>query len=110
MKRNTLITAIIITAIILLAVYINYKKSPETPEETAKCIGENSIIYTQLGCHACEEQEKLFGENYKYLNIIDCFFETDKCSEIKVTPTWLIKGKTYEGLQSIEKLKEMTGC
>lgn len=104
------ITWIIILIIILISVWILIKKEPETPEEIAKCIGENSVLYTQLGCHACEIQEEKFGENSKYINIVDCFFEREKCSEIIATPTWKIKGEYYKGVQSIEKLQELTGC
>ncbi len=79
-------------------------------EEIAMCIGENSELYVQLGCNACETQKEMFGDNYKYLNVIDCWSEKEKCSEIQYTPTWIINGEKYTGVQSIEKLKELTGC
>ena len=44
------------------------------------------------------------------LNVIDCFYEQEKCTNIQYTPTWIINGQKYEGFQSIEKLKELTGC
>lgn len=110
MKKRSLITLIIIILVIILAIYLIYKPHPETDWEIVKCIGENSILYTQLGCHACKTQEEMFGENKKYLNMIDCFFESDKCTEIEATPTWKIKGEYYRGVQSIETLKELCGC
>jgi hypothetical protein len=96
--------------VILLSIIILYKPNPETSEEIAKCIGKNSELYVQLGCHACKSQEKMFGENYQYLNTIDCFYEGEKCLGIQYTPTWIIKGEKYEKVQDIEKLKELTGC
>ena len=75
-----------------------------------KCIGQESVLYVQLGCHACETQQEIFGDNYKYLNRIDCFYEKEKCPGIEATPTWEIKGKRYKGVKSIEKLRELTGC
>ena len=112
MKKGSLITIVIITAIIIFVVYVKTQPSPETPEEVVKCIGENSILYIQLGCHACKTQEDIFGENYQYLNIIDCWFEQNKCAEKQITaiPTWIIQGKKYEGVKSIETLKGLTGC
>lgn len=113
MKRLTkkiLINLLITIVIILLAILILNKPHPETSEEIAKCIGKNSVIYVQLGCHACETQEEMFGENYQYLTVVDCFFERDKCPDITSTPTWKIKGINYRGVQSIEKLQELTGC
>lgn len=106
------ITFLIIIFVIILAGFLIRKNSNNVTKETAMCIANYSQLYTQLGCHACEIQEKKFGDNYQYLNIIDCWFEPEKCynANIQGTPTWLIKEKTYSGVQSIEKLKELTGC
>ncbi len=114
MKKETeiyLITGIIVILIILGIFYI--KKNGETPEKKlAKCIGENSELYVQLGCYACKAQEEMFGENYQYLNVTDCTYKGKKClnADIKKTPTWIIKGEKYEGVRGIEQLKELTGC
>jgi len=110
MNKRNWTTIIVILAVIILAVIIMSRPGSVTPQDVAECIGENSELYIQLGCHACETQEEMFGENYKYLNVIDCFFEKEKCSGIRVTPTWIIDGEKYEGVQSIEKLKELTVC
>ncbi|MBS3076313.1 hypothetical protein J4481_01060, partial [Candidatus Pacearchaeota archaeon] len=90
--------------------FVLSKNHPETPEEIVKCIGENSVLYVQLGCSHCKTQEDMFGKNLKYLEIIDCWFEKEKCENISGTPTWKIKGEYYKGVQSIKKLQELTGC
>lgn len=108
--KKFLITIMIILGVIILSIIIISKPNPETSEKVAKCIGKKSILYIKLGCHACKTQEEMFGENYKYLTVIDCFYERDKCYEIEWTPTWVIKGEKYIGVQSIEELKELTGC
>ena len=112
MKRKVIntITFLVVLAVLILAITLINKPKEETSNEIAKCIGENSMLYTQLGCHACKTQEDLFGESYQYLQKIDCFYERGKCAEITATPTWLIKGEKYIGVQSIEKLKELTEC
>ncbi|MEK6863006.1 MAG: hypothetical protein AABW57_02495 [Nanoarchaeota archaeon] len=112
MDKRAKITLIIIIAVILIAIYIKYPRPPETTEEISKCIGKNSILYIQLGCSACKTQENLFGENYQYLNKVDCFYEQEKCiqEEIEATPTWIIKGVKYKGVKNIETLRELTGC
>ena len=79
-------------------------------DEDAKCIAENSELYTQLGCHACTVQEEMFGSSYQNLNVIDCWYEREKCSKIQYTPTWIINGKEYRGVKSLEELKKLTGC
>ena len=112
MKRSTLWTIGVVAAVLLLAYFILSKPAVKLTDNIAECIGENSIVYEQLGCHACETQQELFGEDYEYLNSVDCFFEREKCSDAKIraTPTWVIDGKKIEGVQSIEKLQELTGC
>lgn len=112
MKKGKLVTWIIILGVILLSVFILTKPAPETDAELIKCIGENSVLYIQLGCHACETQEDMFGKNYEFLNVVDCWFERDECTEkqIKKTPTWIIDNQKHEGILDINKLKELTGC
>jgi len=107
---NTIVTLAIIVGVILVAFFIISSKTSNTSEELAKCIGEKAQLFTQLGCHACKTQEELFGENYKFLNVVDCFYEGEKCGGIEYTPTWIINGEKIVGVQSIEKLKELTGC
>ncbi len=110
MKKRSLITITIIVAVIILSIILINASKNGVSQKTAMCIGENSELYTQLGCHACEIQEEKFGASYQYLNVIDCFYDLSKCTGITGTPTWIINGKKYEDVLSIEKLKELTGC
>lgn len=112
MSMKSLLTILIIVVVLTLSILILSNKPPETPVDVAKCIGENSILYVKLGCHACETQEEMFGDNYDALNVIDCFYERNKCvdAEISATPTWIIEGRSSRGVQSIEELKILTGC
>jgi len=111
MKKSSWITIIIIVAVLIFAYYlISVGNTPVISEELARCIGENSVVYVQFGCHACETQERMFGGNYKYMNSIDCFVEREKCPDITATPTWIINDQKYIGVQSAEELKILTGC
>lgn len=111
-KLNIIISIIIILAILFLSIFIINQPKKDIEENLAKCIGENSELYVQLGCHACEIQKQYFGEDKKYLNIIDCWKNREKCikENISATPTWIIENNKYIGVQSIDKLKELTNC
>jgi len=120
MRKEKLITVSIVIFILLIAGGIIYFKSTtlsikDLPsEEVVRYIGEHSVLYVQAGCIHCREQEDLFGENVKYLHIFDCAASKDNtlvCNlgGIVTTPTWIINGEKYTGVQSIEKLKELTG-
>jgi len=110
MKKSLWITIGIIIAVIIFAIIMRSTIQNGVSQDVTECIGKNAVLYVQLGCHACETQKELFGENLDKLNIIDCFYEGEKCSEIQYTPTWIINGKKYVGVQKIEELKELTGC
>ena len=110
MKRRSGISILVIIAVVIIAIILINRTPADIEKETAQCIGENSVLYIQTGCHACATQEELFGDNFQYLNVIDCWIEEEKCSDIVRVPTWIINEEQILGVQSIEKLKELTGC
>jgi cytochrome c biogenesis protein CcdA len=103
-KSQLIILGIIL--VVLLVIFIPAKKVAETEEEIAKCIGEKSTLYVQVGCSHCRTQENILGENINYIEIVDCFYEPERCSKIKATPTWEINGEYYIGVKSFDELKE----
>ena len=109
-KQKKMVKIIFAILILIILISIFYTPKADATEELAKCIGLKSVLYTQLGCSACVRQEQIFGESYKDLNVIDCFYELDKCGGIEATPTWIIGGQKYTGIQELSKLKQLTGC
>ena len=78
----------------------------------ANCIKENSELFFQLGCSACEKQKIEFGYFYETLNVTDCFYDIERCNEkdITATPTWIIGNESYENVYSFDEIVNMTGC
>jgi len=111
MKKSSITILIILGVIIFITIILNLPHEV-SPENTAKCIGEKSTLYVRSGCHFCQIQEENFGNNYKYLNVVDCLVDTQECIDqnIEGTPTWIINEKKYLGVKSIDELKEITGC
>lgn len=113
MKKNNLINFVVVVLVLILAaiILINpFEESPTTTKEIAQCIGERAILYVQLGCHYCEEQLDLFGEYKEDLAVVDCFYEKEQCVDVAGTPSWRINDEIYRGVQSIDFLKNETGC
>jgi glutaredoxin len=77
-----------------------------------KCISENAIMYSQTSCSHCITQKEILGDSKNLFNITECDKDLEKCNiaGITATPTWFIKDKKVEGVQSINQLKELTGC
>jgi hypothetical protein len=120
MKKERFITWSIVFIVLLIAggiIYFNNTSFTvkDTPsEEIAKYIGEHSVLYVQTGCSACKTQEKIFGNNWKYINSVDCISSQENLqictnANITATPTWVINGQKYVGVQSIDTLKNLTG-
>ena len=114
LKLRKWLTLIIVVAIVVIAIFIiNYPTSIQSIDcDVACCIGENSVMTVLKGCIACNKQKELFGNVIEDLNIIYCDDNGQFCAdnEIIAVPTWIINNEKYVGVQSIDKLKELTGC
>jgi len=115
-RINIFVTIAIILIIGIAAFFIIRGKTTVTTvsEDAAKWIGNHSIVYVQTGCIHCIEQEQLFGDNWKYINSVDCISSPENqqaciVANIPGTPTWVINGKQYVGPQTIAKLETLTG-
>jgi len=113
MKKETKIylSLTIVVVVIILGIYWA-KGNGNSDEAVIRCIAENSQLIIKAGCPACASQENLLKENIDKFNVTDCSVESKKCIDLGIAriPTWIINGEKYEGVQSIEKLKELTGC
>ncbi|MCU0541498.1 MAG: hypothetical protein MUE44_04835 [Oscillatoriaceae cyanobacterium Prado104] len=77
----------------------------------------NARMYGAYWCPHCHAQQELFGkEAFSAINYIECAprgkdAQPDLCkaANIKAYPTWVIRGKSYMGAQSLEKLAILSG-
>jgi glutaredoxin len=79
----------------------------------AKCLSEKgAVMYGTDWCGYCKKQKELFGSSFSDIVFIDCDYNKADCDYAGVTgyPTWRINGVNYPGLQSLEKLANLTGC
>lgn len=93
-------------------------KSGKAEIELAKHLKSvGAVNYAAFWCPHCYEQKQLFGkEAFQQINAIECAPEgknpqPQKCVDAKIRafPTWVIKGKIYEGVQTLDKLADLTG-
>lgn len=118
MKKRLVLGIVIVLIVAVAAYFIIFGNSNNNQtaitESAAKWIGAHSTVYVQKGCIHCIEQENMFGGNWKYVNSVDCIANdtnTQICinANITGTPTWIINGKYYVGVQSIAQLENLTG-
>jgi len=108
--NKKIITWIFILVTIAIIVLIFTLKNGDADEQTAKCIGEKATLYVSTTCPHCASQKDMFGENLKYITLVNCNINPEKCQDIMYVPSWEINGKITTGVKSIEKLKEEIGC
>ena len=111
-KQKNIVIFIFIVVILIILALLFYNPKVELNQDLASCIGENSALYVNDGCHYCEVQEQMFGEYSNLLNSFDCKVSFAQCSSanIQYTPTWVIDGKLYTGVQELNTLKRLTDC
>jgi uncharacterized membrane protein len=127
----TVIVVSIIVLVGILGVYANANKT-STALQDDYAIKTNSNVfqialaqhlkkigakmYGSFTCAYCRNQKHLFGkEAASQLNYIECHpngknAQPDLCqaARIQAFPTWEIKGRFYQGEQSLEKLAELS--
>jgi glutaredoxin len=82
-------------------------------DKFAKCLSEKgATVYVSQYCGHCKNQKEMFGDSLKYVNSVECTENQQLCQEKGITgvPTWIINGLPYAGVQSFERLSELTGC
>ncbi|MFH1054271.1 MAG: thioredoxin domain-containing protein [Candidatus Woesearchaeota archaeon] len=79
----------------------------------AKCLTSNGIrMFGAEWCSHCQNQKKMFGDSFQYVDYVDCDKRRDECASAKVSgfPTWIVNGKNYPGEQSLSRLASLAGC
>ena len=82
-------------------------------DELAKCLTEKDVkMYGTDWCSVCKKQKSDFGTSFKYVDYVNCDFQTVECKENGVNryPTWIITGTKYIGKQSLDTLASLSGC
>jgi hypothetical protein len=105
-KRFNWIPIIVVVAVFLIIFGIAaYKKYGGIQEES----WEGVHLFVLKGCPACEAQKESLGDVFDTLNasgqVTDCYYEQEKCLQLKAVPTWVINGKGYVGLRTLEQLR-----
>lgn len=105
--------AIAFLALLLSALVMLLLTSPNPgPVDMVECMKGEVIVYHSSLCSACSQQRALLGEAFWRLDNVDCAADRTSCSKVGITsvPSWVIDGRIYVGIQSLEKLEELTGC
>lgn len=86
----------------------------------AQCLADRGVkMYGADWCPHCQNQKKLFGASFKFINYIECAdpanprVQVKACSDADITgyPTWIFaNGEKIEGEASFYDLAGKSGC
>jgi hypothetical protein len=90
----------------------------ENTDALARClVDKGAKFYGAYWCPHCQEQKTEFGSSAQYLPYVECDPSGENANPqecqaagIQGYPTWVINKIKYEGSQSLDKLKDLTGC
>ena len=101
-KKMLAITGLVLLVLATTTTYAAVK--PGRYDDFAKCLTEKGAkMYGEDWCPYTKAQKNMFGKSFKYID-----YEVKK--DLKLRPTWIINGDTYETVQSFERLASLTGC
>jgi hypothetical protein len=72
---------------------ISATKPIQNLEEFAKCLGDKGVaMYGTYWCPHCQNEKKVFGDYFKYVNYVECTERAKECINAGVSsyPTWII--------------------
>ena len=108
---------IILSAIIILLVakifFVNASEENPSVDSFAQCLTEKGVVmYGAEWCSHCQNQKKLFGDSFRFINYVDCDKNGNLCTSegVKGFPTWKVNGGSYPGEKSFETLASLSGC
>lgn len=83
-------------------------------DDLAICLTANNIkMYGTEWCGYCKKQKEIFGDSFQYVDYVDCDKNKEICTAERISgyPTWKTsEGQAYPGVQSLEKLSQISGC
>ncbi|MBS3070997.1 hypothetical protein J4407_01705 [Candidatus Pacearchaeota archaeon] len=121
-KTKYRIYAVIFVVIVAGLIYWFYIPANSTPGEYdsfAQCLTDSGAkMYGAYWCPHCEEQKKLFGDSWKYVNYVECSLpnaagQNAVCNNagIQSYPTWEFSdGSRVTGVMQINEISQTTGC
>ena len=122
MKKSKVAFIVIFIAVGVLGLFLWFRPSSGLPgqyDDFAKCLSEKNVnMYGAFWCPHCNNQKKLFGDSWQYMNYVECSTpdgrgQTQICKDqnIESYPTWEFPdGKRLSGELRMSDISRLSGC
>jgi len=116
--KKVIFSLSVLVIVVAAAIILNVSDSPtgaviSETESLAKCLtAKGATMYGAEWCGHCKTQKEMFGQDFKYINYVECTTEREQCTRAGVEgyPTWIINDEQYPGKRSLSELKSLTNC
>ncbi|MBU0546243.1 hypothetical protein KKA13_03245 [Patescibacteria group bacterium] len=101
------------------AVAVSKVEAAAVAPAVAQCLAQKGVkLYGAYWCQHCADQKKIFGEDIKYIDYIECDSRgenarAEECAAQKITsfPTWVFAdSERLIGTRNLDELAEKAGC
>ncbi len=94
------------------------QQSDENQMNITSCIAQNAVLFGAKWDTKTQQQVKKLGKLSKQIKYVECSLpntlkeQRQVCEDknIEAYPTWIVNGKQYKGVQSLERLRTITNC
>ncbi len=111
---------IFVLALLVVAVVIGlrWRGTPEVSagelDGFAQCLRDKGVVmYGADWCPHCQNEKRVFGTSFRFVNYVECPKDPKRCLEKKVEgyPTWIFSdGRRLAGEQGVNRLAAASGC
>ena len=118
-SKKWMIFGLVFAGFVFMMYYLYNNLNSGQYDEFAQCLTENGVkMYGAYWCPHCNEQKKMFGNSWDYVEYIECSLpnaagQNDVCNVAGISgyPTWeLGNGTRLQGTQTFETLSQLTNC
>jgi|GEM_PF-2285777 len=103
--RRIMLLAIVVLVIAVTSIAA-FALRPRTGnyDNFAKCLTAKGVVMEgEDWCQYTNAQKGMFGSSFQHIKY-------RQNADLKIRPTWIIDGQSYETVQSFERLSALTGC
>lgn len=117
-KITLIFGAVLVLLLVAAAMAFSFKGNTPADGKNydafAQCLTERgAAMYGAEWCSHCQNQKRMFGESFRFVNYVECTEEIRTCTEkgIQGFPTWVFADNSrLEGEQSFAALAAKSGC
>jgi glutaredoxin len=89
----------------------DYPDTPSQYDDFAKALTNAGVkMYGADWCPHCQEQKKLFGNSFRFIEYVNCETQERQCqiNDISSIPVWEVNGQKHLGVLTLQQLSELS--